>query len=321
MNDASAFWVVDRERGEVRTEPLAEPTDDDVVVDALYSGISRGTELTVFRGNVPPSEYARMRAPHQSGEFPWPVKYGYASVGRVRQGALAGRDVFCLFPHQSTYVVPRAQVLLVPPGVPVRRAVLAANLETALNGVWDGGVRAGDRVAVVGAGVVGLLAAYLVARHPGTTVEVVDVDPAKAEPAAALGARFAEPGAANAGADLVIHASATAAGLETALSLAGPEATVLELSWYGATRPAVPLGEGFHAKRLRLVSSQVGQLPASQRARWTHRRRLELSLSLLTDARLDSLLTSTGPLDGLPGVMTRLAAGAPGLCHVVDHRS
>jgi threonine dehydrogenase-like Zn-dependent dehydrogenase len=319
MRDARAFWVVERERGEVRSEVLAEPSPDDVIVDALYSGVSRGTELTVFRGKVPSSEHARMRAPHQVGEFPWPVKYGYASVGRVRHGALAGREIFCLHPHQSAYVVPASRVVLLPHDVPARRAVLAANLETALNGVWDARLRAGDRVVVVGAGVVGLLAAYLAARHPGTRVEVVDVDSTKANAATALGAHFVEPKFASGNADIVIHASATGAGLETALALAGQEATVLELSWYGDTRPTVPLGEAFHARRLRLVSSQVGQLPAGQRARWTHRRRLELALSLLTDPRLDILLTSSGPLDELPVQMAHFAAGAPGLCHVVDY--
>jgi threonine dehydrogenase-like Zn-dependent dehydrogenase len=301
-------------------EALSAPGPEDVLVEALYSGVSRGTELTVFRGKVPASEYVRMRAPHQVGEFPWPVKYGYASVGRVRGGmaALVGRDVFCLFPHQSAYVVPAASVVPLPADVPARRAVLAANLETALNGVWDAELRAGDRVSVVGAGVVGLLAAYLAARTPGTTVEVVDVDPAKAAAAHALGAVFREPPSAARDADVVIHASATAAGLETALALAGEEATVLELSWYGDARPAVPLGESFHARRLRLKSSQVGRLPPAQRPRWTHRRRLELALSLLADPALDALLTSQSSLELLPEAMLRLSSTST-LCHVVDY--
>ncbi|HVW27611.1 MAG TPA: zinc-binding alcohol dehydrogenase [Polyangiaceae bacterium] len=321
MPDAEAFWVVAPERGEIRREELAEPGEDEVLVQALYSGVSRGTELTVFRGKVPHTEHARMRAPHQAGEFPSPVKYGYASVGRVLRGpvSLVGRDVFCLFPHQSAYVVPASDVVPLPPGVPPRRGVLAANMETALNGVWDAGLRAGDRVTVVGAGVVGLLVAYLAALHPGVRVQVVDVDVGKAEVVRGLGGRFAGRSAAEADADLVVHASATAAGLETALALAGYEATVLELSWYGEARPAVPLGEGFHAKRLRLQSSQVGGLPAIQRARWTHRRRLELALSLLTDARLDALLTSTGLLAELNDQLRRFSSGAPGLCHVVDY--
>jgi 2-desacetyl-2-hydroxyethyl bacteriochlorophyllide A dehydrogenase len=321
LRHAKAFWVVERERGEVREESLPPPGPGDVVVQALYSGVSRGTELTVFRGRVPPSERERMRAPHQAGDFPWPVKYGYSSVGRVVEGPsnLAGREVFCLFPHQSEYVVPVESVVALPEGVPAQRAVLAANLETALNGVWDAEVRPGDRVSVVGAGVVGTLVAYLAARFPGTTVELIDVDPAKADVATAVGVAFAEPAAASGEADVVVHASGAAAGLETALALAGREATVLELSWYGDARPAIPLGEGFHAKRLRLQSSQVGNLPPAQRARWTHRRRLELALSLLEDARLDALCTGVGSLDELPQTMQHFAAGVPGLCHVIEY--
>ncbi len=321
MHQAHAFWIVGRERGEVRSEELPEPNDGEVLVEALYSGVSRGTELTVFRGKVPPSEYARMRAPHQAGEFPWPVKYGYSSVGRVHSGSpsLAGSNVFCLFPHQSAYVVSAGDVVPLPPSVPARRAVLAANLETAINGVWDAGIRAGDRVTVVVAGVVGLLAAYVAALHPGVKVQVVDVDTTKAEVVQALGGIFTDRASADADSDVVVHASATAAGLETALALAGHEATVLELSWYGDARPAVPLGEAFHAKRLRLQSSQVGGLPANQRARWTYRRRLELAVSLLADARLDALLTSHGALVDLNEQLRGFAHGAPGLCHVVDY--
>lgn len=319
MHESKAFWVVDRERGEIRTETLAEPAADQVLVRALASGVSRGTELTVFRGKVPVSERERMRAPHQAGAFPWPVKYGYSSVGRVELGhpSLVGRDVFCLYPHQTAYVVAASDVVPLPAGIPARRAVLAANLETAINGVWDAGIRAGDRVTVVGGGVVGLLVAYVAARHPGTHVEVVDVDGAKAAAAVALGAAFADPSSASPDADVVVHASATSNGLETALALAGVEATVLELSWYGDKRPSVPLGEAFHVRRLRLQSSQVGRLPATQQARWTYRRRLELALSLLADPRLDVLLTSSGRLEELPEQMTRFAAGDPGLCHVV----
>jgi threonine dehydrogenase-like Zn-dependent dehydrogenase len=249
------------------------------------------------------------------------VKYGYANVGRVVEGPsnLAGREVFCLFPHQNAYVVPSENVVPLPAGVPARRAVLAANLETALNGVWDAEIRPGDRVSVVGAGVVGTLVAYLAARFPGTTVELIDVDPAKAAVAAAVGVAFADPASAFREADVVVHASGAAAGLETALALAGREAIVLELSWYGDARPALPLGEGFHAKRLRLQSSQVGNLPAAQRARWTHRRRLELALSLLADVRLDALCTSASSLDELPQAMQRFSGGAAGLCHIVEY--
>jgi threonine dehydrogenase-like Zn-dependent dehydrogenase len=293
-----------------------------VRVRALYSGISRGTEALVFRGEVPPGEYARMRAPFQAGEFPAPVKYGYASVGEVEEGppALRGRRVFCLHPHQTHYVVPASAVHVLPEAVPAARAILAANLETAINGLWDADVRLGDRVAVVGAGALGCLVARLAGRVPGCEVELVDPNPRRATVATALGVGFAAPGGARTGADLVIHASGTAEGARLALELAGFEATVIELSWYGTRSVPLPLGEAFHARRLTLRSSQVGQVATAQRARWSHDRRLALALALLADPALDALVTGEDPFDALPEAMRRLAAspGAP-LCHRIRY--
>lgn len=292
-----------------------------MLVEARFSGVSRGTELLVYGGRVPPSEYARMRAPHQGGDFPWPVKYGYSSVGLVKEGPteLVGRTVLCLYPHQTAYVVATSDVVVVPENVPPGRAVLGPNMETALNVVWDAGVKAGDRVAVIGAGVVGASVAYLAARHPGTDVELVDVDPSKAHVAAAIGVRFASPGEARPGADVVIHASGAPAGLQTALSLAGDEATVVEASWFGDRDVTLPLGAAFHSCRLRIQSSQVGQLPSSQRARWTYRRRLEKALALLADPVLDVLVSGESPFDELPEVMKRLAAGESAMCQRIRY--
>lgn len=318
---ARAFWVVAPRRGEIREDALPAAREGEVLVDALYSGVSRGTERIVFEGKVPVSEHRRMRAPFQEGEFPAPVKYGYASVGRVRAGApgLVGRTVFCLFPHQTAYVVPEAAVVPVPESVPAERAVLAANFETSLNVVWDAGIAAGDRVAVVGAGSVGAGVAYLAARHPGAEVELVDVDPRKVDVARALGVRFALPAEARAGADVVVHASGAPEGLETALALAGQEATVVEASWFGDRRVSLPLGEAFHAQRLRLVSSQVGAVPVGRRARWPLRRRLELALGLLSDPRLDALISGEIAFDDLPRWM-QAGDSAPSLCCRVAYR-
>ena len=320
--NARACWVVGPSRAEIRPEPLAPLREGEVRVRSLHSGISRGTETLVFRGEVPPSETERMRAPFQAGEFPAPVKYGYVNVGVVEAGppGLIGRTVFCLHPHQTVYQVPAAAVTPLPDGVPPARAVLAAYLETAINAMWDAPPRVGDRVSVVGAGPLGLLVAWLAARVPGCRVQVVDTQAARADIAQALGASFALPAQASEGADLVVHASGQSAGLATALRLAGFEATVLELSWYGTRRVEVPLGEGFHAQRLTLRSSQVGQVAAAQRARWSHGQRLALALSLLTDPALDCLITHHAPFDDLPQVLQRLAAGdTETLCQRIDY--
>jgi threonine dehydrogenase-like Zn-dependent dehydrogenase len=318
-DEARAFWIAAPGRGELRTERLPAPAADEVVVRALYSGISRGTESLVFQGRVPSSERRRMAAPFQAGEFPAPVKYGYANVGTIEHGPreLRGRTAFTLYPHQTRYVVPAGAVHLVPSEVPAARAVLAANLETAINGVWDAAVQAGDRVAVIGGGTVGSLVAWIAGRIPGCAVELVDVNPARGPIARALGVRFAVPEAASSGADVVVHASGSPAGLQLALRLAGFEATIVEMSWYGDQAVAAPLGEAFHARRLTLKSSQVGSVAASQRARWDGSRRMQLALSMLSDPALDVLITGESAFDDLPRVMAQLAS-EPG--NAIFHR-
>jgi threonine dehydrogenase-like Zn-dependent dehydrogenase len=319
---AQAFWTVAPGVGEIRSAPLREPASGELRVRTLRSGISRGTESLVFRGAVPESQWSAMRCPFQEGEFPGPVKYGYASVGQVEAGpeGLIGRRVFCLHPHQDRYVVPAESVVPVPDAVPDARAVLAANMETAVNGLWDAAPRLGDRIAVVGAGVVGCLVAALASRLPGVAVELIDVDPGRAPLAASLGCRFALPAQATRDVDLVIHASGHPEGLVTALGLAGFEATVLEMSWYGDRAVTLPLGEAFHARRLTLRSSQVGAVATAQRARWTYRRRMSLALGLLADPVFDLLLTGSSPFAGLPRTLQRLAEAPAGeLCHVVTY--
>jgi threonine dehydrogenase-like Zn-dependent dehydrogenase len=273
----------------------------------------------VFAGHVPASEYERMRAPFQAGQFPTPIKYGYSNVGRVLQGPMGWQDrtVFCLYPHQQRYVVPCDALYLLPASVPAPRAVLAANLETALNGVWDSGAGPGDRVTVIGAGSVGCLSAWLVSHMPGCEVELIDVNPQRAGIAAALGVKFAPPDGARANADVVLHASGSAEGLALALRLAAIEATIVELSWYGDRSVTVALGESFHSRRLMLKSSQIGSVPAARRARWSRRRRMEMALSLLGDAALDVLINSEGPFEALPQTLSQLSL-SPG--DVIMHR-
>lgn len=322
LRQALACWIAEPGRAELRAETLEAPRACEVLVRTLHSAVSRGTEALVFRGEVPASEFERMRAPFQAGDFPAPVKYGYSSVGVVEEGAAEwrGRSVFCLHPHQTRYCVPLDAVHALPEGVPPARAVLAANMETAVNALWDAGPRLGDRIAVVGGGVLGLLVAWLAARMPGCEVQLIDTRPARADIAARLGLGFALPDAATAEADLVIHASGSAPGLATALRLAAFEATVLELSWHGRRPVELALGEAFHSRRLVLKSSQVGHIAAGQRGRWTHRRRLALALALLAEPALDALITDTAPFAELPAVLARLA-GAAGdtLCQRIDY--
>jgi threonine dehydrogenase-like Zn-dependent dehydrogenase len=321
-HDARAFWIRSPGVGEIRSQVVPAPGPGEVLVRTLYSGISRGTETLVFRGEVPDSQYAVMRAPFQEGPFPGPVKYGYLNVGVVEEGpaALRGRVVFCLYPHQTAYVVPADAVVRVPDEVDARRAVLAGTVETAVNALWDAAPLVGDRVTVVGAGMVGCCVAGVLARFPGVSVQMVDVDSDRAGVAAALGAGFATPAEAAGGRDLVFHTSATSAGLELSLELLAPEGTVTELSWYGDREVSLRLGGRFHSGRLSIRGSQVGMVSPARRASRSFADRLTLALDLLRDPAFDVLLSGESPFEQLPEVLAGLAAGTrPALCHVITY--
>lgn len=322
---ARAFWLRSPGHGEMRDVTLPEPSRDEVVVRTLWSGVSRGTETLVFRGGVPESQHTVMRAPFQEGDFPGPVKYGYLNVGVVEEGPehLTGRTVFCLYPHQSRYVVPADAVTPVPGSVPAGRAILAGTVETAVNALWDAAPLIGDRIAVVGGGMIGCSVAALLARFPGVRLQLVDADPSRAATAAALGVDFALPEDALGECDLVVHASATERGLARSLELVRTEGTVLELSWYGDRLVSLPLGEAFHSRRLVLRSSQVGTVSPARHASRDYGDRLALALDLLTDPALDALVTGESAFDELPRLLPKLASGeVPALCHRIryDHQ-
>jgi NADPH:quinone reductase-like Zn-dependent oxidoreductase len=319
---ALAFWLREPGHGEIGPVALAERGPDDVRVRSVVSGVSRGTETLVFRGGVPVSQRVAMRAPFQEGDFPGPVKYGYLNVGVVEEGpvALEGRLVFCLFPHQTSYVVPAAAVTLVPDGVPARRAALAGTLETAVNALWDAGPRVGDRLAVVGAGMVGCCVARLATGIPGVEVTLVDVDASRASVAAALGVGFASPADAPRERDLVLHASGTSAGLRLSLDLLADDGEVVDLSWYGDAPVSLDLGGAFHSRRLTVRASQVGEVAAARRGRRTRAERMALALDLLRDPSYDALLTGESTFAELPGVLRALADGTlPALCHTITY--
>jgi threonine dehydrogenase-like Zn-dependent dehydrogenase len=320
--EARAFWLRAPGQGEIRTVPLPEPGPDDVRVRTVHSGVSRGTETLVFRGEVPPGQRQAMRAPFQTGDFPAPVEYGYLNVGVVEHGPadLLGRTVFCLYPHQTAYVVPADAVVPVPADVPARRAVLAGTVETAVNALWDAAPLVGDRVTVVGAGMVGCCVARLLARFPGVDVELVDVDAGRAAVAAALGVRYAAPADAAAGRDLVVHTSATGAGLQRSLDLLHSEGTVVELSWYGDREVGLSLGGAFHSGRLAVRASQVGVVAPARRSSRTTADRRALALELLRDPAFDVLLTGSSRFAELPDVLARLSDGRlPALCHTIAY--
>jgi len=320
---ARALWYVEPLKVELRSERLEVSKRDMVLVQSQYSGISRGTERLVCSGNVPESEFRTMRAPMQIGDFPFPVKYGYCATGFIQKGPkdLIGRAFFCLHPHQDLFLVAPDMLVEVPSTVPLKRATLAANMETALNAHWDAASGPCDSIAVVGAGVVGMLVAYLAARLPGADVIVIDSNPARAQVVEAFGARFALPSDdLPEDRDIVFHASASSEGLATALSLAAVEARVVEMSWYGAELVSAPLGGAFHSRRLQLISTQVGKVAPSRRPRWDYARRIAAAMNLLDRPELDLLVNEEIAFEDapalLPGILNpESAALAPVICY------
>ncbi|MCJ8520080.1 NADPH:quinone reductase-like Zn-dependent oxidoreductase [Pseudorhizobium tarimense] len=318
---ARSLWIERAGQAAIRTETLIPLQPSQVTVEALFSGISRGTESLVFHGRVPETEFERMRGPHQEGEMSFPVKYGYAMVGTVLDGAgdLAGRRIFCLHPHQDRFRIGRQEVHVLPDALPPERAVLAANMETALNIVWDAGVLPGDRVVVFGAGIVGLLTAYIVSRIGGAEITLCDISPDRRDIARALGLPFCEPSDVPDDCDVLINASASPAALANALAHAGFEARIIEASWYGETMVEIQLGRAFHSKRLSIVSSQVGAIAPQRRGRWTFGRRLAKALEFLRDERLDTLISGETPFAAIAAAYGQILESPETLCHRIRY--
>ncbi len=323
MIKAQACWIVGPKRAELRDHEVPAPKAGQALLQTLYTAISRGTETLVFEGAVPKSEWQRMRAPFQEGDFPSPVKYGYINVAKVLEGPseLIGKKVFSLYPHQTHFCVDASALTVLPDATPASRAVLAAGMETAINALWDASPQMGDRIAIVGAGVIGSLCGYLAAQIPGTEVVLWDVDPSRESIATQLGCRFQEARSAESvdPFDLVIHASGHGEGLQTALQIAGREAKIVEISWYGDREVSIPLGQAFHSQRLQIVGSQVGTIPAHQAARWSYKRRLRLALSLLQDARLDCLISGESDFAHLPQTLLQVTQTPGPLCHRIRY--
>ncbi len=300
---------------EIRPVALPPLGPADVEVRTLCSALSRGTERLVLEGRVPASEHARMRAPFQEGDFPFPVKYGYAAVGTVEAGPeeLRGRHVFCLHPHQTRFRVPADAVVALPEGLPPGRAVLGANAETALNAIWDADLQPGERVLVLGAGLLGCLIAAFLSRTHGS----VYVTDRLADHGAALAdfpVRFLSTQAVGDDHDVVFHTTGAPAGLQAALDALAFEGRVVELSWFGDREVALALGGAFHSRRLTIRASQVGAVSPARRATTSRRDRLAEALALLDDPRLDRLITGEVAFADLAGAIPRLlAADAPGI--------
>jgi threonine dehydrogenase-like Zn-dependent dehydrogenase len=303
---ARALWIEAAGRAVLREETLPAPRDGWCRVEALYSAVSPGTERLVASGRVPAEVAEIMRCPYMEGAFPFPVKYGYSLVGRVTDGPLAGKIVHLLHPHQERMQVRVSDLRVVPGDVPPERATLAANLETAVTALWDGRVTAGERVLVIGFGIVGSLVARLVSAIPGVELDVVERDPAKRALASTLG--FTARETPRDDYDVAFGASGSAAEVQLAIDAVGNEGRVIELSWLGLQSAAILLGGSFHSGRKQLIASQVSQIPPSLRGRWDYARRTQLVFSLLRDPVFDQHITRQVAFEELPDFIADLCA-------------
>jgi len=295
---------------ELRQEPPAELGAADVRVDAIASAISHGTEMLVLRGQVP--DGLELDLPTLRGGFAFPIKYGYASVGRIVEAGpeahlAPGQTVFVHHPHQSSYVVPASMPIVLPPGLEPELGVFLANVETAVNIVLDAALRFGERVGIFGQGVVGLLVTQLLRRAGASLIVAVEPVAARRDLAQRLGADIAlapeeaTPSALREltdglGVDLAIEVSGNAAALQQAIDSLAFGGTAVVCSWYGTKPVSLQLGGGFHRRRPRVVSSQVSTIDGALQPRWTYARRLQLAVDLLPRLQLAELITQRFPL-------------------------
>ena len=320
MSTVKAFWVTSAGKGQIQEEKIASPKANENRIRTLYSGISRGTESLVWNGHIPKSLHQIMKAPFQEGVFNFPIKYGYINVGQVIEGPNVGQTVFTLYPHQTEFNLDQSFCVPIPASVSASRAILAANMETAINAIWDAQPNVGDVITVIGAGAVGLLCAYLLRQIPGSQLFLLDTNPDKQRVCDTLGINFEHPDNMDKKSDLVIHASGNPQGLSKALEIADMETKIVELSWYGNKNATLSLGETFHPNRLKIISSQVGQIPSHQKARWTFKRRLSLALRLLTDDKLDELITGEDSFETLPNILNYIMEPTNNIiCHRIKY--
>ncbi len=309
--ESRSLWLTAPKMVEFRTETIPPPGSGEIRVQTIASALSQGTEMLVYRGEVPVD--LPLDLPALSGSFAFPIKYGYATVGRVLDlgddvtGFARGDAVFVHHPHQSTFVVPTnpadgpAPVRL-PDDLDPLLGLFVANLETAVNVLLDSGIRLGETALVFGQGTVGLLIAQLL-RHAGAG-QVIVVDPLERRRTLAfkLGVDVAlEPGSEmlervmelteGRGADVAIEVSGSGAALQSAIESVAVEGTVVVVSWYGTKTVSLALGEHFHRGRVRIRSSQVGRISPELSARWDHARRLRLSVELLPRLELSELIS------------------------------
>ena len=303
---AHGLWFLGANQFSIREETLRSPSTPYCVVKSICSGISQGTEQLVYSEAVPESIQHQMRCPYMGGDFPFPIKYGYSLVGEVVEGPenIVGRNVHMLHPHQDYGCVHPRDIYLLDDGILPEKAILASNMETAVNAVWDSQVTLGDRVLVVGFGNVGSLVARILSLSMGVEMFVTDTSALKRSMAQKMGFNVCEISQLKEEFDISFNVSASADGLQTAIDAVGYEGKIIELSWYGNRAVSLQLGGDFHIQRKTIISSQVSHIPSHRLARWDTIRRKKLVFSLLKQPEFEEHVTHNLRFSELPRILS-----------------
>lgn len=308
---SKSLWFKNQFHAVMETEmlPVLPPNKkkNSCLIKTLFTAISPGTEYLVYSGGVPKKLYVEMRCPYMGGDFSFPIKYGYSLVGQVLDGptSLKGKLIHTLHPHQDYARISAEDVYVIPDGISPQRATLASNMETALNAIWDSGVNIGDKVLIVGFGIIGSLIARILSFIPQVEVDVLDVQPAKITLIEQLGFSIYKEEKEKKY-DLAFHTSGSGPGLQTSINNVGLEGKIIETSWYGDKEVNLCLGETFHSQRKLIISSQVSHLPACKSARWDYKRRKEVVFQLLLHPEFDAHITHTIAFHNLPKLFQSL---------------
>ncbi|MFK7979418.1 MAG: zinc-binding alcohol dehydrogenase [Saprospiraceae bacterium] len=305
---STALWHISPSESSLQEESLSTPLSHQLLIKSLYSLVSTGTEKLVATGQVPSSMHQLMRVPSMGGAFSFPVKYGYSLVGKVvSEGIFMGQLVHLLHPHQAALVTDSADVSLVPPNIPAKRAALASNMETALNAIWDSGVSIGDKVVVCGFGMIGGLVARLLSLMPAVEVVVLEKNAYRIQQATNMGFLVNPTDLSNF--DYSFHTSGSSKGLQACIEAVGMEGKIIELSWYGTKSVQLQLGADFHYHRKQIISSQVGHVPFTKNARWDYVRRKAVVWKLLKNPVFDAHITDEVPFGESPAFFAALRQG------------
>ena len=307
-----------------REEEVGIPQANEILVETLYTGISHGTEMLVYRGEVAPGLELDPSLKTFKGCFGFPIKYGYSNVGRIIElgsrvsGLRKGDIVFAHNPHETIYTISENQAMKLPEAVLPSWGIFIASVETAINCVWDANIHLGESVVIFGQGIIGLLITQLMRISGAGRIFTVDKLEKRRNISQKLGADFAfDPNKANLpsviteltdgiGADVIIEASGSPDALDSALKLAAFQGTVVVVSWYGTKPVTLNLGEDFHRERVKIKSSQVSFVDPSLTPRWNIGRRMALALKILPQLNLKELISHIYPFEEAPSAYDKI---------------